>query len=129
MSSGRPATSSVTDWSVSPFSTVGDRRFTAWPSDTGLSGGALRFWQFFAHWPWPVWMNTTRAFWPAGRVRPSMWELMSAGPLLFSWFCCSSFSGLLAAAQGTAQPDCIRISWLSNSARDDLDDLFELLVK
>jgi hypothetical protein len=33
---------------------------------------------------------------------------MSAGPLLFSWFCCSSFSGLLAAAQGTAQPDSIR---------------------
>jgi hypothetical protein len=32
---------------------------------------------------------------------------MSAGRLLFSWFCCSSFSGSLAAAQGTAPPDCI----------------------
>jgi len=105
ISSVRLATSSVTDWSASLFSTVGDRHFSGWPSNTGLSGGAPRFWRSFAPWWLPVLMNTIRAFCLAGRARPSMLGLMSAGRLPFNSFCFSSFNGSLAADQGTAQPE------------------------
>jgi VanZ family protein len=71
---------------------------------------AVKHWSLWRRAPVLAVLCTIRASCLAGRVRPSMWALMSAGQLPFSWFCFSSFSGSFADAQGTAQPEVGRIS-------------------